>query len=426
MVKIVLVFCFGVLFSYFCKVIEFYWICCKIVCGISCGFLYQKDSQDVAYTTKKLYFCHMELHQVVNSIVAFSFLTSAAFMSMIKIQHLPEWKHVRFCRVFMSLVFAAVGLSCLKTVLFHLPARPEIIQTSTIISGSIQALLFYCTGLSLMAPDALKRRSAFVILAALLFNAVQMVATLVMMPQAFTVSLVVSLVLYCSLLIYYIVEFRKRYKALVELTDELTDEDSEYNYRWIKRFLCSVTLLGVTVPMVVFAPVAVYDVWMLVSALFYSFITLCFVNYCSRRSLFIAKNVQGAVVEPDVRIDGEDAFDELEKKLAVWVEKKEFVKNEMVSETLAIEMGVSLAVFRAYFKDRLDTDFRSWRMKQRIEYACEIMDEHPNYPMGMVGELVGIVDRSNFYKAFAKIKGISPKEYLKKKGDSHAPRSHAV
>lgn len=360
-------------------------------------------------------FVLMELHQVVNSIAAFSFLTSAGFMSMIKIQHLPEWKHVRRCRVFMSLIFAAVGLSCLKTVLFHLPARAEIIQTSTIISGSLQALLFYCTGMSLMSPDALHRKTVTVILCALLVNAGQMLVSIVVLPHLFAFSLIVSLALYCLLMGYYVFNFRVSYKNLVKVTDEMTDEDSSYNYRWIKRFLCSVTLLGLSVCVVVFAPVAVYDMWMLVSALFYSFVTLCFVNYCSYNTVIVRKLKGESALEREEVED--DQLDVLERNLAQWVENKGFVKNDLVSEELASEMGVSLSAFRLYFKERLDTDFRSWRTMLRIEYASEIIAQHPNYPMGTVGEMVGISDRSNFNKAFVKIKGVTPKEYSKHLAD---------
>ncbi|MCQ2288634.1 MAG: helix-turn-helix domain-containing protein [Muribaculaceae bacterium] len=361
-------------------------------------------------------FVLMELHQVVNSIAAFSFLTSAGFMSMIKIQHLPEWKHVRRCRVFMSLIFAAVGVSCLKTVLFNLPARPEIIQTSTIISGSLQALLFYCTGMSLMSPDSLHRKTVTVILCALLANAVQMIGALLMFPDKFIMSLVVSLVLYGSLMAYYIVNFRVRYKNLVKVTDEITDEDSAYNYRWIKRFLCSVTLLGISVCVVVFAPVAVYDLWMIIAALFYCYVTLCFVNYCNYNMMIVRRVEEGNAQDVEVAED-DGQLDVLERNLAQWVEKKGFVKNDLVSEELASEMGVSLSAFRLYFKDRHDTDFRSWRTKLRIEYACEIIAQHPGYPMGTVGEMVGIADRSNFNKAFVKIKGVTPKEYSRHLAD---------
>ena len=47
----------------------------------------------------------------------------------------------------------------------------------------------------------------------------------------------------------------------------------------------------------------------------------------------------------------------------------------------------------------------------RVEYACEIMRQHPDYTYSMVAEMVGIGDRSNFNKAFVKVKGMTPKEF---------------
>lgn len=341
-------------------------------------------------------------------------MTSAVFILLVKIPYLPMWRRLRLCRVFLSLAFGLVGLSCLKTVLFRLPTSHEVIQTSTLISGGFQALMFCCTGLTFVAPRAVSKRFVLPIVMMLLINAASMISTLVLAPEYFFVALVVSLLIYVALIVYYQVEFFKHYNHLVAVTDEATDEYSVYSYRWIKGFYISVTVLGLSVCCVVFAPVAVYDVWMLIAALFYAYVVLCFVNYCSRNALVVNKvyNQDETNVVSIVACDENDQLEIFEQRLNQWVMDKNFVRNDIMSCEIAAQLGVSVEEFRAYFKEHLNTDFRQWRMKQRIDYACEILAQHPTYAYSMVAQQVGINDRSNFTKAFLKIKGITPKEFL--------------
>lgn len=362
----------------------------------------------------------MNIHQVVNSIAAFSFLSSAFFLSMVNVSRRPEWKRMRRCRVYLVFVFLLVGLSCLKTIIFNLPTSHEVIQTSTLISGSLQALLLCCTGVTFVAPQVINRKFVATILLVIVANAWQMILSLVLWREYYVYSLVFSLLIYLSLLVFYQFKFYYNYRKLIEVTDDVTDEYSRYSYQWIKHFYVLVSMLGLSVCVVIFMPVAIYDLWMLCSAIVYVYVTLCFVNYYYRTSMVVTKvynKVDEKVIHTPVSsietniLAADDEFALLEKNLAAWVERKGFVKNELVSEELANQLGVSLAVFRAYFKDRLHTDFRQWRMKQRIEYACEIIKQNPDYPYGVVAEMVGIGDRSNFNKAFMKIKGMSARDY---------------
>lgn len=368
----------------------------------------------------------MDMHQVANSIAAFSFLTSSAFVLMVRIPHLPEWGRLRLCRVFLALAFGIVGLSCLKTVLLSLPTSREVIETSTLISGGFQAFMFCCTGLTFVAPRVVNLRFVVPIMALLLANAVGMVSTLVLWPSMFHVSLIVSLVIYVALIVYYQMKFFRHYNHLVAVTDEVTDEYSDYDFRWIKGFYVSVTVLGISVVGIVFSPIIIYDLWMLVAAFFYAYVVVCFVNYLNRNAMLVKKvydqmdqvgdmpavPCMGDAVPQAVADNETTGFQLLEERLEQWVKDKRFVENDIVSKELAAQLGVGIDLFRAYFKERLHTDFRQWRMKQRIDYACEIMKEHPSYAYGMVAQLVGINDRSNFTKAFVKIKGVTPKEYL--------------
>ena len=73
-----------------------------------------------------------------------------------------------------------------------------------------------------------------------------------------------------------------------------------------------------------------------------------------------------------------------------------------------------MSTLRIYFKRKYQSDFRQWRTRLRIEHACSIIKEHPDYSYDTIAEMVGIGDRSNFTRNFKKNTGMTPKEYADK------------
>lgn len=404
----------------------------EIVCGFSCGISFFDPFflQLCIYHTQnavimgpfvrkrnKLYnfavnYSNMDLHFIINCIAGFSFLSSAGFMAFIRIPYAPVWRKLRWCKTFLSLTFLVVGLSCSKTVVFGLGSNPNIIQTSTLISASIQSLLFACTGISFLNPTFINRKWIWQNISAILFNAVLLILGLVFWRSYFRISALIAVCVYLSLWTSYQFIFYRLYRQCVANTDSLLDENSEHSYRWIKQFFVAVSALGITACIAPFMPIQVYDCWMLFAAGLYVYVILSFVNYWNHTASMVSSVYQYNQPVPEPVEAEEPDYKEFEEKLQKWIDQKEFVKNDVVSEALAESMDLSIAFFRSYFRNTGKTDFRQWRMKLRIEYACQIMKEHPEYSYDTIAEMTGICDRSNFSKTFKKITGKSPKEYL--------------
>lgn len=353
----------------------------------------------------------MELHFIINCVAGFSFLSSAGFMAFVRIPYAPMWTNLRWCKTFLSFIFLVVGLSCGKTVFLGLGPNPQIIQTSTLISASIQSLLFACSGISFLNPTFIKRNWIVKNTSAIIINALLLIFGLLFWRDHFWISAVCACIIYLSLWTSYQFLFFKLYNECVENTDNLLDESSEHSYRWIKKFFIAVSVLGITACIAPFMPVIIYDIWMLFAALFYVYVILSFVNYWNHTASVVSSIYRHTPVETVKDLTEEIDYKDFETKLQGWIDRKEFVKNDIVSETLAESMGVSIAFFRSYFRNTGKTDFRQWRMKLRIDYACQIMKEHPDYSYDAIAEMIGMCDRSNFSKTFKKITGKTPKEY---------------
>lgn len=355
----------------------------------------------------------MSLHYLVNCVAGFSFLSSAMFMALVHVPYAPMWSRLRKCKHYLSLVFLVVGLSCGKTIFLNLAPTSEIVVTSTLISAGIQSLLFACTGITFVNPKWVSRGWVCRNLALILFYSILLFMGLMLWRQWFWISAIVACAVYFSLLISYQFAFFGQFNQCVRDTDTLTDEYSEQRYAWIKRFFIAVSILGASAGIAPFLPTLYYDIWMLVAALFYVYVVLGFVNYLGNTAVLVNKVFNTPSMlgqEQPAEADSID-FSDLESALQRWVAEHGFVKNDLVSEDFAHSLGVNLATLRAYFSQKYQMDFRQWRNKLRIEYACQILRENPDYSYDAIAEMVGICDRSNFMRIFKKITGQTPREY---------------
>lgn len=380
-----------------------------------------------------MYICTMNdatsIHFVTNCVVAFSFLTSAVLMALVRIPFAPMWKHLRQCKKYLSLIFLIVGLSCFKTVFFHLGSDARIVVTSTLITAGLQSLLFACTGITFVNPSWVKRRWLSLNILSVALYAVGMLLGLLVWQEWFWVTAVVACIVYFTLLISYQFSFYREYNRCVNNTDFLTDEYSESRYAWIKHFFMAVSTLGITAGIIPFMPTRVYDIWMLAAAAFYAYVVIQFVNYWGPTAHLVHKVYEArpfaatSATETLVAASQEEVADtmdfaQLEEALKQWITERGFVKNDLMSDEFAESLGVNITTLRAYFSKCHHTDFRQWRTQLRIEYACSILREHPDYSYDTISEVVGIGDRSNFTRNFKKIIGMTPREYAEQSKDN--------
>lgn len=375
-------------------------------------------------------------HFIVNCVAGFSFLTSAMFMSLVHVPHDPMWRHLRNCKHYLSLVFLVVGLSCSKTVFFNLAPDADIIITSTLISAGIQSLLFACMSITFVNPNWVRKKWVYGNTLLILCYSSFLLMCLLWWQHMFWFSATMAGIIYFGLLISYQVIFYREYNRCIRHTDTITDEYSESRFAWIKHFFMAVSLLGLTAGIAPFMPIIIYDIWMLCAAAFYVYVVLSFVNYWGSTAQLVynvykadkveTSSVPSAPVIPDSKqalqhFQAEQLstaeptdFDKLDVALQAWIAERGFAKNDLVSDEFAQSLGVSIATLRAYFNQKYQMDFRQWRTKLRIDYACSIIREHPDYSYDTIAEMVGICDRSNFTRIFKKITGMTPKGYANK------------
>lgn len=64
-----------------------------------------------------------------------------------------------------------------------------------------------------------------------------------------------------------------------------------------------------------------------------------------------------------------------------------------------------------FFRIQTGKNFLKWRKERRIEEAKKLLLEDRDIPTLIIGEAVGICDKSNFRRQFKEITGFTPAEW---------------
>ncbi|MFA9378693.1 MAG: response regulator [Lachnotalea sp.] len=90
---------------------------------------------------------------------------------------------------------------------------------------------------------------------------------------------------------------------------------------------------------------------------------------------------------------------------------KEHLNQTIKANDLAIQVNLSEAYFAIYFKNNSGINFRDYVLSEKMEHAKELIASK-QYSISEVSYAVGYKDYRSFSRAFKKIVGVSPSEYL--------------
>ena len=102
--------------------------------------------------------------------------------------------------------------------------------------------------------------------------------------------------------------------------------------------------------------------------------------------------------------------------LHAWVNDKGYRLPHRNVADAAAHIGTTSVLLHRYCINCLGQDFRAWRTALRIEDAKRMLIEDPDTPAAKIGAIVGITDRSNFFRQFMEMTGQSPDQWRKTHG----------
>ncbi len=213
-------------------------------------------------------------------------------------------------------------------------------------------------------------------------------------------------------LIYF---FNRNFRKTISIV-AATDVKHLVNFKWVtfgihsEFTLCAVAVVFAWLPSQTF-----HNIFTFCCVAFYIWFSSRFSTFASRLfldNLPILTEAGLTDIEPETGEHYKEREEHCRKAVEAWVARKGFCEPDPDRDTAAGKMGLDKNDLQWYFAVCVKEDFRSWRIRLRIEEAKEILTANPDAPINELARAVGFNSRSNFFTYFKKFTGEQTTEFI--------------
>ena len=215
------------------------------------------------------------------------------------------------------------------------------------------------------------------------------------------------------------------YRRAVRIFDDTHADDIGAYIKWLSIFTYWALIFGVGCGLLTFLPDEYVYIWILSSIPFYSYLFYSYQNY-----LLFYEQVENAF-EQDIQSEEEFLTDtetepeivpeqevpmsyiEIIEKVDNWIKTDGYVQQGLTIKGLSEILHTNRTFLSAYIKTAYKMTFREWITALRLEYAKNILKEHPEINIQKLAESSGFLSRSNFIKSFTEKEGCTPGKWKK-------------
>ena len=239
---------------------------------------------------------------------------------------------------------------------------------------------------------------------------------------------VALLALAAWLVIYGLVLARRvivAYRRAVRIFDDTHADDIGAYIEWLSTFTYWTVIFGVGCGLLTFLPDEYVFIWILSSIPFYSYLFYSYLNY-----LLFYEQVENAF-EQDIQSEEElltnseteheivsekevpRSYTEFIERVDNWIKTDGYVQQGLTIKELSEILYTNRTYLSAYIKTTYKMTFREWITSLRLEYAKNILKEHPEINIQKLAESSGFLSQSNFIKLFSEKEGCTPAKWKK-------------
>ena len=215
------------------------------------------------------------------------------------------------------------------------------------------------------------------------------------------------------------------YRRAIRIFNETQADDIGAYIEWLSIFTYWALIFGVGCGLLTFLPDKYVFIWILSSIPFYSYLFYSYQNY-----LLFYEQVENAFeqdiqseeklltdteTEPEI-VSGEEvpvSYTEIIEKVDNWIKTDGYVQQGLTIKELSEILHTNRTYLSAYIKTTYKMTFREWITSLRLEYAKNILKEHPEINIQKLAESSGFLSRSNFIKLFSEKEGCTPAKWKK-------------
>ena len=214
------------------------------------------------------------------------------------------------------------------------------------------------------------------------------------------------------------------YRRAIQIFNETQADDIGAYIEWLSIFTYWALIFGVGCGLLTFLPDEYVFIWVFSSIPFYCYLFHCYQNY-----LLFYELVENAF-EQDIQSDEElltnsgiepemvseevpGSYTEFTEKVDNWIKTDGYVQQGLTIKELSKILYTNRTYLSAYIKTTYKMTFREWITSLRLEYAKNILKEHPEINIQKLAESSGFLSRSNFIKLFSEKEGCTPAKWKK-------------
>ena len=215
------------------------------------------------------------------------------------------------------------------------------------------------------------------------------------------------------------------YRRAIRIFNETQADDIGAYIEWLSIFTYWAVIFGVGCGLLTFLPNKYVFIWILSSIPFY-----CYLFYSYQNYLLFYEQVENAFeqdiqseeelltnsgTEPEMVSEEEIpvSYTGIIEKVDNWIKTDGYVKQGLTIKELSEILHTNRTYLSAYIKTTYKMTFREWITSLRLEYAKNMLKEHPEINIQKLTESSGFLSRSNFIKLFSEKEGCTPAKWKK-------------
>ena len=214
------------------------------------------------------------------------------------------------------------------------------------------------------------------------------------------------------------------YRRAIRIFNETQADDIGAYIEWLSIFTYWALIFGVGCGLLTFLPDEYVFIWILSSIPFYSYLFYSYQNYLlfyeqvenafeqdiqSEEELLTNSGIEPQMVSEEVP----GSYTEFIEKVDNWIKTDGYVQQGLTIKELSKILYTNRTYLSAYIKTTYKMTFREWITSLRLEYAKNILKEHPEINIQKLAESSGFLSRSNFIKLFSEKEGCTPAKWKK-------------
>ena len=214
------------------------------------------------------------------------------------------------------------------------------------------------------------------------------------------------------------------YRRAIRIFNETQADDIGAYIEWLSIFTYWAVIFGVGCGLLTFLPDRYVYIWVLSSIPFYCYLFHCYQNYLlfyeqvenafeqdiqSEEELLTNSGIEPEMVSEEVP----ESYTEFIEKVDNWIKTDGYVQQGLTIKELSKILYTNRTYLSAYIKTTYKMSFREWITSLRLEYAKNILKEHPEINIQKLAESSGFLSQSNFIKLFSEKEGCTPAKWKK-------------